>query len=215
MSVQFLLFIGALALLDMFSPAVIGVTLYVLLAAKEKRTRLVLAYVLTVMFFYFGVGIFLMLGLDAMFSSVADWLNGSAAKRALAVSGAILFLGSWFVPKKKPGSPKPKSFKVGGMAALGFTTSLIEVATALPYFAAIGIMTSEGLVVHEWLPLLAGYNVVMILPALVLLGLSLLFSRFMQKPMEKLQSSFERNTSSALSWTMCIVGIIMLANSGI
>ena len=40
MSIEILLYIGVLALLDMFSPAIIGVTVYVLLTGKEKQLKL-------------------------------------------------------------------------------------------------------------------------------------------------------------------------------
>ena len=64
MTIETLLYIGVLAVLDMFSPAIIGVTVFVLLAGENKRTKLILAYLTTVIAFYFCVGVFLMLGLD-------------------------------------------------------------------------------------------------------------------------------------------------------
>ncbi|MEB2281575.1 GAP family protein [Lysinibacillus xylanilyticus] len=104
---------------------------------------------------------------------------------------------------------------MGAMIALGFTTSLLEVATALPYFAAIGILTSNRLAVYEWLPIIAGYNLIMITPAILLLGLHILFKRFMNKPLRKIQALFDNSTSSALSWVMFFVGLILLMNGRI
>lgn len=215
MSTEMYIYVGVLALLDMFSPAVIGVTVYVLLVAKERKARLILVYAATVSLFYFVTGIFLMLGLDVVFDSIAGALSGSTTKKFMTIIGAILFIGSWLVPKKKAtGPPKPKSFRMGAMVALGFTTSLLEVAAALPYFAAIGIMTSSELAFYEWVPILAGYNILMITPALLLLSLHLLFHRLMQKPLNYLQSLFDKSTSSTLSWVMFLVGLILLANGG-
>ena len=99
------------------------------------------------------------------------------------------------------------------MVILGFTTSLIEVATALPYFAAIGMMTAANLSFIQWLPLLAGYNFVMIFPPLVLLGLYLLFGRWMNKLLEKLRDKLAKSSGSALSWVMFIAGLILLLNT--
>ena len=215
MSTEILLYIGILALLDMFSPAIIGVTVYVLLTGKEKQTKLIIAYLTTVIVFYFCTGVFLMLGLDMVFSPIADALSSNTAKVFMTIIGAILFIGSWFVPKKKVvESPKPKEFKVNAMIALGITTSLLEVATAIPYFASIGLMISNKFTFNEWLPILIGYNVMMVVPALVLLLFHILFRRFMLKPLRNLQALFQKNTSSALSWIMFFVGLIMLANGG-
>ncbi|UPW83439.1 GAP family protein [Lysinibacillus sp. Ag94] len=214
MSIETLSVIGVLAILDTLSPAIIGVTVYVLLVAKKQQSRLLLTYLTTVVLFYFSTGIFLMLGLDVIFDPIANALNNQSARLVMIIVGAILFVGSWLVPKKKTsGSPKPKAFSIGAMIALGFTTSLVEVATALPYFAAIGILTSNHLAFYEWLPIIAGYNLIMITPAILLLCLHILFKRFMNKPLRKIQALFDKSTSSALSWAMFFVGLILLMNA--
>lgn len=58
MNIEIMLVIGALALLDMFSPSIIGVSVYVLLVAKKQQIRLLLTYLMTVALFYFSTGIF-------------------------------------------------------------------------------------------------------------------------------------------------------------
>ena len=99
------------------------------------------------------------------------------------------------------------------MIALGITTSLLEVGTAFPYFAAIGLMTTSNLAVFQWLPILVGYNFIMVLPPLILFTLHLLLGRVMQKPLERLQTKLSKHSGSAVSWGMCIVGLIMVFNS--
>jgi len=213
MNIEMLLLIGTLALLDMFSPSIIGVSVYILLVAKKKQIRLLLTYLMTVVLFYFSTGIFLMLGLGVIFSPISNLLDSYSARLIMTIVGGVLFIGSWLVPKRTAnGSPKPKSLHVSSMVALGFTTSILEVATALPYFAAIGILTSNQIVFYEWLPLLAGYNLVMIAPGIILLCLHLLFRRFMNKPLRKIQTLFDQRTSSTLSWIMFFVGLILLIN---
>ena len=213
MTIETLLYIGVLAVLDMFSPAIIGVTVFVLLAGENKRTKLILAYLTTVILFYFSTGVFLMLGLNIVFNPISEALSSNIAKTLMTIVGAILFIGSWFVPKKKSiESPKPKEFKLSAMIALGFTTSLLEVATAIPYFASIGIMISQKFTYYEWLPVLAVYNIMMVAPALILTFLHMLFHRFMKKVLKNLQVLFQKNTSSALSWIMFFVGLILLTN---
>ncbi|MFM9535905.1 GAP family protein [Lysinibacillus sp. IITD104] len=215
MNIEILLVIGALALLDMFSPSIIGVSVYVLLVAKKQQIRLLLTYLMTVALFYFSTGIFLMLGLGVIFNPISNLLDSYSARFIMTIVGAALFIGSWLVPKRKTnGAPKPKSLHVSSMVALGFTTSILEVATALPYFAAIGILTSNQIEFYEWLPILAGYNLIMIAPGIILLCFHLLFRRFMNKPLRKIQTLFDQRTSSTLSWVMFFVGLILLINGG-
>ena len=215
MSTDLLLLIGALALLDMFSPSILGVTVYILLVAKKQQVRLLLTYLMTVTLFYFCTGIFLMLGFDIILNPIENLLNSYSARLLMTIVGGLLFVGSWLVPKKKTkGAPKPRSLRMGAMVALGLTTSILEVATALPYFATIGILTSNHLAFYEWLPIITGYNLVMITPAIILLVLHLIFRRLMNEPFRKIHTFFNQSTSSALSWIMFFVGLILLINGG-
>ena len=54
------------------------------------------------------------------------------------------------------------------MIGLGLATGLLEAGTALPYLGAIGIMGTAGLAASTWAPMLAAYNLVMVLPPVLL-----------------------------------------------
>ncbi|MEK3729478.1 MULTISPECIES: hypothetical protein [unclassified Lysinibacillus] len=55
---------------------------------------------------------------------------------------------------------------------------------------------------------------VMITPGIILLVLHLLFCGFMNQPLRKIQTLFDQSTSSALSWIMFFIGLILLINGG-
>ncbi|WP_242145404.1 MULTISPECIES: GAP family protein [unclassified Bacillus cereus group] len=214
MSTELLLLIGGLALLDTLSPATLGVTVYLLLTDKEKLTKYLLVYLLTVAGFYFAVGVSLMLGLDFLLEIISGVFQNRIVSWAFFIIGVILFIASFYVPTKKSSDlPAPKSKSILSMVALGFTTSFIEVGSAFPYFAAIGIMTTSNLSWVEWSSILAGYNFIMVLPSLVLFLFYLLFGRWMQTFLEKLRVKIANHTGAALSWIMCIVGLILILNS--
>ncbi len=214
MSTELLLLIGGLALLDTLSPATLGVTVYLLLTDKERLTKRLLVYLLTIAGFYFAVGVSLMLGLDFLLEIISGVFQNRIVSWTFFIIGVILFIASFYVPTKKSSDlPAPKSKSILSMVALGFTTSLIEVGTAFPYFAAIGIMTTSNLSWVEWSSILAGYNFIMVLPSLVLFLFYLLFGRWMQTSLEKLRVKIANYTGSALSWIMCIVGLILIFNS--
>lgn len=214
MSTELLLLIGGLALLDTLSPFTLGVTVYLLLTDKERLTKRLLVYLLTIAGFYFAVGVSLMLGLDFLLEIISGVFQNRIVSWTFFIIGVILFIASFYVPTKKSSDlPTPKSKSILSMVALGFTTSLIEVGTAFPYFVAIGIMTTSNLSWVEWSSILAGYNFIMVLPSLVLFLFYLLFGRWMQTSLEKLRVKIANNTGSALSWIMCIVGLILIYNS--
>ncbi|MGH0945505.1 GAP family protein [Bacillus mycoides] len=203
-----------MALLDTLSPATLGVTVYLLLTDKERLTKRLLVYLLTIAGFYFAVGVLLMLGLDFLLEIISGVFQNRIVSWTFFIIGVILFIASFYVPTKKSSDlPAPKSKSILSMVALGFTTSLIEVGTAFPYFVAIGIMTTSNLSWVEWSSILAGYNFIMVLPSLVLFLFYLLFGRWMQTSLEKLRVKIANNTGSALSWIMCIVGLILIYNS--
>nr|WP_231619430.1 GAP family protein [Fictibacillus sp. 5RED26] len=213
-TVDLLLLIGGLAVLDMLSPSTIGVTVYLLLNEKEKRTSRIFFYLVTVAGFYFIVGVSLMLGISTLIESVSNIFQNQTISWIIFLIGAILFIASFYVPQKKNADlPTPKSKRLISILILGLSTSLIEVGTAFPYFAAISILSTTNLSSVEWVSILAGYNLIMVLPPLLLYFIYLLFGRWMDKPLKILRESLVKNSGSALSWIMCIVGIILIFNS--
>lgn len=214
MGTEQLLLIGGLAILDTLSSTTIGVTIYLLLTDKERLTKRLFVYLLTVAGFYFAVGVSLMLGLDFLFKFISGLLQNRIVSWSFFIIGVILFIASFYIPPKKNSEiPLPKSKSIFSMIALGFTTTLIEVGTAFPYFAAIGILTTSNLSLIQWSSILAGYNLIMVLPSLLLFLFYLLFGRWMQKPLERLRMKIANSTGSVLSWIMCIVGFLLILNS--
>ncbi|WP_376774573.1 GAP family protein [Paenibacillus eucommiae] len=213
-SFELLFMVGGLALLDMLSPATLGVTVYLLLTEKERLRSRLMIYLVTVAAFYFLVGVAFMLGLDVLLAAFSSIFQNRIVSWVMLIIGGILFIASFYYPKsKKSDLPRPKSKSKTSMIALGFTTSLIEVGTAFPYFAAIGLMTSSNLAVLQWLPILAGYNFIMVLPPLIVFTLHLLLGRKMQRPLERLRIKLAKHSGSAISWIMCIIGLILIFNS--
>lgn len=155
-----------------------------------------------------------MLGMDMLLAAFSSIFQNRIVSWVTLIIGGILFIASFYYPEsKKSDLPRSKSKSKTSMIALGFSTSLIEVGTALPYFAAIGLMTTSNLAVFQWLPILAGYNFIMVLPPLIVFSLHLLLGRVMQRPLEKLQIKISKHSGSAISWIMCIVGLILIFNS--
>lgn len=111
---------------------------------------------------------------------------------------------------KKTNIPKPKTQSIFSIIIIGVTTFTIEAGMALPYFAAIGLLTTENLPFYQWLPIIAVYNIIMVLPALLLFLGYRLFGKLINPTLVNLRNKISSSSSSAVSWIMCIVGVILI-----
>ncbi|MFK4729108.1 GAP family protein [Agromyces mediolanus] len=93
--------------------------------------------------------------------------------------------------------------------AVALGAGLIEVATMLPYLVAMGMLAEAELSMPLRFGALAGYCLLMILPALVLLVLRIVAAPLVQAPLERLAAWLERTASENTAWILGIVGFIV------
>ena len=216
MTVALLLSLAALALIDSTSFGTLGIPVFLLLTTQRGRGGRLLTYLATLAGFYFLVGVALMLGAGAAMDAFGGALQTRAAYAVELAIGVVLFALSFrFDPKRraKRGLPE-RTFtpKVGGprtMVLLGLTAGAVEVATMLPYLAAVGMMTSAGLRAAQWLPVLAAYVLVMILPALAFMALRAAAGDRLEPRLERLRAWLAKHSGSMLSWGLGIVGFLL------
>lgn len=200
-----------LALLDTLSPTMIGVTLYLLLARPRRAGAPLAVYLGSVALAYFALGVLLMLGLGAVVPLVDDnvWTWGQA------VLGVALIVASYLIPDKKPdrASIRPPSFTIRSMLLLGLGTWLFKFSTAVPYFAAVGIMTSAGLPPTQWLLLLGMYVTIMALPGVLLFVARIAVGERMRERFERWQHKFASGSRTTLRWIIGIAGALILLDA--
>lgn len=102
---------------------------------------------------------------------------------------------------------------VGALMALAVGAAVIETATMVPYLSAIALITREGLPAVTAAGLLAGYCLVMILPALVLLVLRWAAARLVERPLRRLEGWLSRNAAETTAWIVGIVGFLLAADA--
>jgi hypothetical protein len=173
-----LLGLAGLALVDSTSVGTLFIPIWLLLTPGPVGVRRIVAYLGTIAGFYFLVGLALAFGGATAVRFVGDHVDRRLLLGVQLAAGAALFAYSFkFGGKNRKGlGPgalrwRERATGTGGrIVALALVAALTELATMLPYLAAIGILTSAR--PHPlWLAgILAGYCVVMVVPALVLLG---------------------------------------------
>jgi len=211
MGTDILLYLGGLALIDTFSPTIIGVTLFLVLNDNRNLTLRLLVYLGTVGLLYFLLGVIMMVGIHFITEAFSNIFQNKIVSWLIFCVGMILFTASFFLPANKKGNiPKPKTQSVLSVIIIGVTTFVIEAGTALPYFAAIGVLTSIDIPIYHWLPIIAAYNFIMVLPALLIFLGYKLFGQMINPTLVKLRNKISSSKSTALSWIMCIVGVILI-----
>lgn len=211
MTAGLMLTLAVLALLDSAGFGTLGVPVYLMVAARRHETPRLLLYLATLAGFYFVVGVGLMLGLSTVMAGLGDALHSRTAYWAQLVLGVALFALSFRFDGKRGTGPRlnPRMGGPRAMVLLGLTAGVLEVATMVPYLAAVGIMTTSGLPAGQWVPLLGGYVLLMIVPALALLGLRSVAAGWMEPRLARLRDWIARHATSAVGWTLAIAGFLL------
>jgi hypothetical protein len=95
------------------------------------------------------------------------------------------------------------------LAALAVGAGLVEVASMLPYLAALGLIGTQG---PGWPTSglwVAGYCLVMIAPALVLMAARVFAARLVERPLGRLDRWLTKNAASTTAWVVGIVGFLV------
>lgn len=220
MPLDLLLTLGGLALVDSLSIGTLLIPLFFLVAPRLRPGRLLL-YLATIAGFYLVVGIVLLLGAGAALAALGAGLESPVATWVQLVLGAGMLVGSFLIPTKpKEGQARPGRLthwreralegpRATGVVVIALAAGLVEVATMLPYLGAVGLLTGSSLEPVARVAALAGYCVVMVLPALVLLVARVLARPLVEAPLARLAAWLERTSGETTAWIVGIVGFLL------
>jgi cytochrome c biogenesis protein CcdA len=97
--------------------------------------------------------------------------------------------------------------------ALGTAVTILELPTALPYLAAIGAITRADLAVADWLPLLMLYNLIFVLPPVVLLAGHVALDQRAEVVLGRLRQRLGAVAREGLLWLLGLVGFFLLLDA--
>ncbi|MDG4761227.1 GAP family protein [Micromonospora sp. WMMD710] len=223
MTAGLLLSLAGLALIDSTSIGTLFIPVWLLLAPGPVRVRRILTYLATIAVFYLGVGLLLVWG----GSRLADALGGALDNRpvlwAQLVLGVALFAVSFRYDGKRRsrtgGVLRWRDRATAGdsssrwLIGLALLAALAEVATMLPYLGAVGLLATSGVGTATVVALLAGYCLVMVLPAVVLLGARVARPRLVEPVLARLNTWIVTKAGSALGWILGIAGFLIASDA--
>jgi len=214
--------LAVLALVDSTSVGTLLIPVWMLLE-PGLRVRRFFVYLSTVAGFYFVVGLVLMTGAGAVRglldgNRVVGWVQ-------LVLGVALFLLSFWFDPKRvrrrraRRGGTDPATRwrsrlstaegSARAMVGLGVAAAGIEVLSMVPYLAAVGLLTAAELAAPLRVALLTGYVLVMVLPALLLLGVRTALGSRIERPLQLVSAWMGRHLDGALSWVLGIIGFLL------
>lgn len=197
-----------LAVIDSINPSAIVVTLY-LLSMSGSRTFQVVVYVGAIFTTYLLLGVMLLLGIESLLPTLGDVLRGSTGLIVQSLVGLVLLVYSLTASSDRQPSPTvahPSASTYAALAMLGVTVTAMELPTAIPYFAAIALITEAELPIRAWAPLLGAYNVIFVLPPIALLVGHLLLQGRLAEPYAALRQRLESGARETMLWVAGLVG---------
>jgi hypothetical protein len=223
--------LAVLALVDSTSFGTLLIPIWLLLAPGRLRIGRILVYLATVAGFYFLVGILLATVATAFLPQITQVAGSPAFLWAQLLVGAALLAGSFFLGAKRRANRRPGRFTrwreravtdVGDLHAsllplmgLALAAAGIEVASMLPYLVSIGLVSSSGMTLAVQVLVLAGYCVVMVAPALVLLAIRFLARSAIEPMLRRVGNWLERTAAEATAWVVGILGFLIARNAAL
>lgn len=212
-----LAFLLGMGLIDSLNPFSIAVHIFLL--GVLKNTNRIAFYVLGILVVYFVGGILIFTGLN----SVLDSLTGQfAAIPELVLYGVEAILGvilvvyglSEFQKKQTPRELRlEKDVSVWTLILLGGGGTLSDLPTAIPYLGFIAKMTEMKIELWLGCGLLLVYNMIYILPLLVIWVLYLTYKDAIRHRMESIIATIEKANRYIIVIFCEIVGIAFIVDS--
>jgi len=237
--VAFLTFTSSLvvlALIDSTSFGTLLIPVWLLMTSRRVRVDRFLIYLLTVVGLYFLFGLIIMFSADLFLNTYGSLLESKQMIIGQFILGILLLIISQLMDSKKARLRASERAAQGGgrilnwrqrimggkdssksalitLVGLALTAVVLEIATMLPYLAAIGLITVESPSWSISSLMLLGYCIIMILPALLLLVGRLVAHRTLEPILIRLDKWLTKNAQSMTAWIIGIVGFLLAANA--
>jgi len=203
----------ALALFDSINPSAIVVTLYLLSGGRAAAQ--IVVYVATIFLTYLTLGVMMMLGIDALLPSLGTIGRGRLGLIVQGLIGLAMLLYVIRAPATAKSAPRVErsASSYAALALLGVTVTTMELPTAMPYFGAIALLTAADLPIGQWLSLLVLYNVIFVLPPVLLLVGHIVFGTRLDARYADLRARLQAGARETMLWVFGLVGGGLLLSS--
>ena len=229
-----LLALAGLALVDSTSVGTLVLPLWLMLAPGRVRVGRVLLFLGTVAAAYLLLGVALLLTAGELLDPLRAGLESTAGHVARLAAGVVLLvLGLTVEPWTKAGKERRRAARAargpgrlarwrdrargdgppGAVMVLAATAVGVEAASMVPYLAAIALLVTSGVGTAPAVAVLAGYCVVMVLPALVLLAVRTALHDRLTPALARIEAWMSRNAGETTAWVLFLLGLWLVSDA--
>lgn len=199
----------SVAFADSLNPSTIGPALY--LATGPAPARRVMGFTAGVFAVFLAGGLLVALGPGELLLSLIPRPSDRTKHAVEAAVGAGLAIAGSFVWVKRrtlAARPLPGRNMSGGSAVLlGAGISLVELPTAVPYFAVIAAVVGAGTTVPQRIELLVLFCAVFCLPLLAIVALLAFAGERARGTLQRTGDAFHEHWPGLLAGLLMVVGV--------
>jgi cytochrome c biogenesis protein CcdA len=209
--------IVTIALIDSLNPSTIGPAIY--FASGQRARRSVLEFTVAVLITHLAGGALLMIGPGPLLLWLVRGLGPTVkhlAELSLGV-GIVLAAGlTWHHRARlsRKELPDPNRRRRSALI-LGASIIIVELPTALPYFAAIAAILESGTALSGRLAALVLYNVCFVLPLIAILATLVTTGDRAQRILETGRTQLQTRWPAALAGLLLTGGSVVIALASI
>ena len=231
MDLTLLITLFGIAILDSINPSAIVITVAQLSNGKNPVAKC-LAYIFGIYITYFFLGTVLYSSYSAFgnsfkidFNGLINFINQPpiwAFYLQLVIGISLIIYSIHYFRPKIQEVTEVKDIKLSSIESktsltasflLGITVTGVEAFTALPYFGAISTLYISNLGFFRSLILLIIYNIIFILPPLILVLMYKIFTSKFEELTIKIKSNLGKYTHKVLKYGFIILGIYLSIES--
>ncbi len=207
--------------MDSINPSALVVAVVVLTKSRpEHRIPGLLAYVAGIFVSYLALGLLVLAGIDGLLSLARDAASARVVLVGQAVAGGLLLLYAVLAPatvdarkRRRRDELLQRSLRPALLFVYGAYVTVVELVTALPYFAALALLGNAGVPFAGAVAILVAYCLVFVAPPL---GVAVLY----RGRRERIDTWMRRRGEKAdgrgretLLWIAGIAGFVLLSRA--
>jgi hypothetical protein len=204
--------VAAIAAVDSLNPTTVAPALY--LATTPNARRSVAAFTLGVFAVSTAAGLLLLLGPGQLLVHLVPHPGSDVKHKLEIVVGVVALVAAvvlWVLRDKLSGHIHAQAQKVERSSLLlGAGIMLVELPTAIPYFAVIAAIAEAELSPLKDVGLILLFNVIFVAPLLAILGVRLLASERAVEKLERLRLGLHRHIGVVLPLLVGLVGLVLV-----
>jgi cytochrome c biogenesis protein CcdA len=207
----------AIAAIDSANPTTVGPALY--LATTKNARSSVASFTVGVFLVSLVGGIILTFGPGKLLVDAVPRPGDTVKHQIEILLGVVALVAAavlWLVRSRLSGRAEHKEHQVGRSSfLLGAGIMLVELPTALPYFAAIAALVESGVSRLDQLLLLVLFNVLFVAPLVAILIVRLLASDNAVARLERFRVALHARMAILIPLAVALVGVVLIVVGGV